>query len=209
MAAIMASPQQVNLLNPALLPVRQKFSARQLFIWIALATGALAAVGWWTSGQMSALRGEIAAEQARPRPQAEPGPTALQVASLEQSLKAVRAKLDARRAALDGLRRGMAGPGGGPAGVMRRLAETIPSTVWLQDVNVNAARIDLKANALEPSAVEGWLERLRAGGFLADRPASTLRLDRIDAAVAAPGAPTAYSVAVSATLASPFAEGGR
>jgi hypothetical protein len=74
---------------------------------------------------------------------------------------------------------------------------------------VNAARIDLKANALEPSAVEGWLERLRAGGFLADRPASTLRLDRIDAAVAAPGAPTAYSVAVSATLASPFAEGGR
>jgi len=74
---------------------------------------------------------------------------------------------------------------------------------------VTGARIDLKARALEPSAVEGWLEKLRSVGFLLEQPAPTLRIDRIDAAAGPPGAPTAYSVAITATLAKPFAEGGR
>jgi len=131
MAAVLASPQQVNLFNPALLPAREKFSARQLLGWIVFAVVALAAVAWWAAGQMRELRTEIAQEQSRPRGRPQEGPTQDQVNAMQQTYRQLQAQLATRQAALDAARRGMAGPDGGPAGVMRRLAETIPPTVWL------------------------------------------------------------------------------
>lgn len=211
MAAIVSSPQQVNLFNAALIPTRQRFSVRQLFGWIALAVVALVAVAWWASTQMRSLRQQIAQEAARPRATvADQGPTPQQLATLEQALRGLQTQIASREATLQEMKRGIAGPAGGPAGVMRALAQTIPESAWLLDVNIAGGRIDIKAKALEPAAVEAWLERLRSSGVLAERPAATLKLDRIDAAAGPANAPTAYAVQATATLAKPFAEpGGR
>ncbi len=208
MATLASLPQQINLFNPSLLPARQRFSARHLASGVVIAVVGLGAVGWWSTSEMRALRSEMAAQApvAATR-HADAGPTPQQVAGLEQTLRARHALLAARLAARDELLRGVAEHGSGPSGVMRRIADSIPSSAWLTEVRVGGARIDLSGKAFDPGAVDGWLDRLRKSGFLASRPSPTLRLERIEApAQRAGSAQLAYQFHISAALSSPFAE---
>jgi len=202
-----AGPQQVNLYDPSLLPPRHAFTVRQLLAWVLIAALALGVVAWWARSQIGSLRQEMAREAARPRAQ-ETGPTAQQVAGLEQALRARTALLEARRAARDALERGMARPDAGPSAVLRRIADTIPASAWLLELRVAGSHVDIRAKALDPAAVDAWLERLRASRFLAERPAPTLRLDRIDPPAGSAQSAPVYGVQLSAALEAPFADEG-
>jgi len=209
MAAVLVSPQQINLYNPTLLPSREQFSARQLAIWVVIAVAALAAVAWWATGQMRSLMREMA-EQARAPSKGPVGPTQQNVEAMEKALRDKLALLEARRATRDALRRGMAGPDAGPSAVLRRIADTIPPTAWVLEVKVAGSRIDIKGRALDPAAVDAWLERLRGSGFITEKPLPNLRVDRIEPAAGPGKGPASYGIQISATLAAPFAEeGGR
>ncbi len=206
-AVVLSSPQQINLFNAALLARREQFSPRQLLAWIAFAVVALVAVAWWATSQMRLLRSEIAEQGARAK--VHPGdsaPSPQQIAALEQALRARVATLEARQAALATLKRGMAGAESGPSFVLRRLAETIPPTAWLVEVRVGANRVDLRGRALEPGAVDAWLVRLRSSGFIAEKPAPTLRVDRMEPAAGRSG--EAYAFELTGALGAPFADEG-
>jgi len=201
------SLQQLNLYDPSLLPPRHAFTVRQLLAWVLIAALALGVVAWWARGQIGSLRQEMAREAARPH-EPEAGPSAQQVAGLEQALHARTALLDARRAAREALERGMARPDAGPSAVLRSIADTIPPSAWLVELRVAGSHVDIRAKALDPAAVDAWLERLRASRFLAERPAPTLRLDRIDPPAGSTQSATVYGVLVSGTLEAPFADEG-
>jgi Tfp pilus assembly protein PilN len=210
MAAVLSrAPQQVNLLNPALMPATEHFSGRHLLTWILVAAVALVAVAWWAVTETRELREEMA-ETARNNPVspgADAGPTPQQVAALEQSLQARKAMLEAKLATRDALTRGLSAHNGGPSAVMRIMADSIPASAWLTEVRVHGGRIDVVGKALDAAAVDAWLERLRNAGFLAAQPAASVKLERLETPPAARLPPT-YSFQVSAPLALAFADDG-
>lgn len=204
-----AIPQQINLYNPALRPVRESFSARQLLVWLVITALLMGGVGWWATRQARELKTEIEGPGARRAAPADAGATPQQVAALEKTLRERQAQRDARLAAREALKRGMAAAGHGPSGVMQSIADTIPPAAWIVELRVAGSRIEASGRTLDPAAVEGWLQRLRAAGFLAESPSPAVRVERMDPA-AVPGArgQATYSFAVTGTLAAPFADDG-
>lgn len=206
MSAVM---RQINLYNPALRPVRESFSARQQLAWIVIAALAMGALGWWASRQARELKGEIAGQQSAAAPAADAGTSPQQVAAMEKALRERQAALAARLAARDGLRRGMAASGHGPSGLMLAIAQTLPEAAWITELRVAGGRIEASGRTLDPGAVEGWLQRLRAAGFLAEGETPAVRVERLDAAaIPAARGQTTYSFQVAGTLASPLADDG-
>lgn len=212
-----ATPRQVNLYNPALLPKRENFSARQIAAGVVVAALAIGAVSWWAASESRALRREVQEQErtraartagalAAPTLDGRPVPTPEQVTALEQGLQAKAALLQARKASLDSLKRGMAGAEAGPSALMRLMATSIPPSTWLSEMRVSGSRLDIVGKALDPADVDGWLARLRASGFLAASPSPTLRLERIEAPTPAGRARAAYQFTLSAALSSPFAD---
>lgn len=209
--ALATSPQQINLYNPSLMPAREHFPARHIVMWIVFAALALGAIAWWAKNESLSLRREMADQAARaPASRAgEGGITPQQAAALEQALRDKLSVLESRKAARDALKRGIAGRDNGPSGVMRLVAETIPSTAWIAEVRVAGSRIEVSGRALEPAAIDGWLERLRESGRLAATPPPSVRVERIETPVgAAPHFAQAYVFHISAALAAPFADEG-
>lgn len=213
-------PRQINLYNPALLPKREHFSARHIAVGVAAAGVAMVAIAWWAAKQSDVLRGEIASQaqelasetaraQGPPLVDGQPVPTPQQVALLEQALRDKQAQLEARRAAREALKRGRAGPDAGPSALMRIIAESIPAAAWLTEVRAVGGRFELTGKTIDPAAVQGWLERLRASGFLAEAPVPTVRVERIEAAAPAGRTPAAYLFSISAELSAPLADEGR
>lgn len=220
MNAIAPAPLQVNLYNPALLPQRERFSARQIAAGVMVAGVAMAAVAWWAITESRTLRKEMAEQEqyraaqtaralAPPTLAGKAVPTVQEVAALEQSLKARQALLESRRAARDAMKRGVASAQSGPSALMRLVATSIPREAWLTELRVSGSRLEVAGKATDPAAVEAWLERLRASGFLAEKPAPALKLERMDAAAAPARAAGGYTFSVAATLAAPLAEEGK
>lgn len=218
-AAVAMPPRQINLYNPALLPKREHFSARQIVVGVAAAGVAMAAIAWWAAREAEVLRREVAEQarqlesvaaraQAPPLLEGQPVPTPQQVAALEQAFRDRQALLEARRAAREALKRGMAGPDAGPSALMRMVATSIPAAAWLTEVRAVGSRIEVSGKAVDPAAVEGWLARLRTSGFLAETPVPTVRVERIEAPVPAGRALPTYLFSIAAELASPLAEEG-
>jgi Tfp pilus assembly protein PilN len=218
-ASVAPAPQQINLCNPSLLPKRESFTARHIIVWGVIASLAMAVLGWWASAQIQVLRREVAEQAARhasekalaavPRlASGEVAPTPQEVSALEQALRGKQSALEARRGVRDVLKRGLAGPNSGPSALLRLFAATLPPSAWLTEVRVAGARLEVVGKALDPAAVDHWLERVRTEGFLASTPMPAVRLERIDAPAPAGGVVPVYLFNVSAALASPFAEEG-
>jgi Tfp pilus assembly protein PilN len=214
-----APPRQINLYDRSLLPTRERFSARQIALGIGAASLAMAAIAWWAAGEAATLRREVA-EQAKqleleaalalapPQLGGRVVPTPEQVAALEKALGDKQALLDTRLAAREALKRGMAGPGSGPSAIMRTIAESVPRAAWLTGVRVVGARIDLTGRTIDAAAVEGWLDGLRASGFLAESPAPTVQVERLDPATTPARSAHAYLFTISAELSAPLADEG-
>jgi hypothetical protein len=209
--ALATTPQQINLYNPSLMPARERFSARHIVVWIVFTALSLGVFAWWAKNETQSLRREMADQAARaPAPRAgEGGTTPQQVAALEQALRDRLAMLESRKAARDALKRGIADRDNGPSGVMRLVAQTIPPTAWISEVRVAGSRFEVAGKALDPGAIDGWLERLRESGRVAAAPPPAVRVERIETPVGATAhVAQTYVFHISATLATPFADDG-
>ena len=214
-----ASLRQINLYNPSLLPVREVFSARLIVTWVVIAALAMAAVGWWAllekrnvSREVAIQLSQQAAINARSTVVGADGaalPTPQQVAAIRESLRSKHALLETRRATRDLLTRGLASEKAGPTALMRLIATTVPPQLWLTELRVNGKQVTIAGKTLEPSAVNLWLDRLRASGYLIETPMPTMRVEQLASAVpAVPGVPLVYTFNIAAGLASPFADEG-
>lgn len=211
--------QQVNLLNPGLIPKRESFTAWHIIVWSVVALAGMAALGWWASVETGKLRREVAANAAwlaadsafalQPRlPSGEVAPTPQEIAALEQARQAMKSDLEARKGARDLLKRGLAGPEDGPSALLRRIAATLPEAAWLTEIRVAGERIDVTGKSLDAAAIDAWLEQLRASGFLAQKPMPALRIERTDAPAPSGGVLPVFVFGIAGALAVPFAEEG-
>ena len=220
MSEYVGSPlHQINLYNSSLLPVREVFSARLIVTWVVIAALAMAAVAWWAVIEKRIVSREVALQLSRQAANiarstvvgadGEALPTPQQVEATGKSLGAKHALLETRRATRDLLTRGLASEKGGPTALMRLIATTLPPQLWLTELRVNGKQVTIAGKALEPSAVNLWLDRLRASGYLIETPLPTMRVEQLASAVpAVPGAPLIYTFNIAAGLASPFADEG-
>ena len=238
MSAVINQPamRQINLLNPSLLPKREFFSARSVLGWVIVAIVAMAAVAWWAATETRSVSRQAseqtvlrAAEKQRVfgamLADGESIPTPQQIAAMDQSLRAKQTALESRRAALVNLKRVLGTENGGPSATLRTIASSMPDSVWLTELRATAGHLEVTGKTLDPAAVNAWLDRLTAAGYLTKKPVPAVRIERADVAgavtapVGAPGIATpstasrvpVYSFGIAATLAHPFAEdtGGR
>lgn len=210
---------QINLHNPSLIPTRELFSARLIVAWAVVAAILMAAIAWWAVIETRNVRREVSnqaayqtAERARTAPLMLDGkalPTPEQVAARELTLRNQQALLETRRAARDVLKQGVADDKSGPSTLMRLIASSVPPQAWLTEVRVAGGHVDFTGKTLDPVAVNVWLDRLRASGFLAAKPAPAVRIERVDLPPPAPArASNVFTFAISAALSSPFADDG-
>lgn len=210
---------QINLYNPSLLPTQEVFTARRISVGVGAAVLVMATIGWWAFAEKQRLSQELAskaaarvAETARAELISAAGGAPLtppQMAALETALNSQRAMLAAKRDARDLLKRGLATDKAGPSALMRLLANSAPAQAWLTDIRVAGNQMEIAGKTLDPSAVNGWLERLAASGYLSTKPLPTLRLDRVEAPTPPPGrAFSVYAFTIVGTLVSPLADDG-
>lgn len=211
--------RQINLYNPSLLPTQEVFTARRISVGVVAAVLIMASIGWWAFAERQRLSQEIAskaaaraAETARAEVIFAAGGAPLtptQLAALETTLNSQRAMLAAKRDARDLLRRGLATDKAGPSALMRLLANSAPAQAWLTDIRVGGNQMEVVGKTLDPAAVNVWLARLTASGYLSAMPLPTLRLERVEAPAPPPGrAFPVYAFTIAGTLASPFSDDG-
>ncbi len=220
MAALASSTlRQINLYNPALLPVREVFSARLIVTWVVIAALAMAAVAWWALLEKRTVSREVANQLSRQAANVirsavvgadgEALPTPQQVAAIRESLRTKHALLETRRSTRDLLARGLVNEKGGPTSLLRLIATTAPPQLWLTELRVNGKQVSITGKTLEPAAVNLWLDRLRESGYLIEKPLPTMRVERLETLVPAPvGVTLAYTFNIAAGLSSPFADDG-
>ena len=222
MAELVASPlRQINLYNASLIPTREIFSARLMVAWVFMAVIAMAAIAWWAVVEKRKISTEVAnlasrqtVERARKTAVLTSGevlPTPQELAAREQVLRNQQALLETRRATREALKRGMASEDGGPSALMRLIANSVPTQVWVTEVRVAGSHVDISGRTLDPNSVGVWLEYLRTSAYFAVKPVPAVRLERVDVPAPSPARALAtYSFSISAALSSPFAEeGGR
>jgi Tfp pilus assembly protein PilN len=188
---------QINLYSPILLAPRRHFAAPSMARALLVLALGLAALALWADGRARLLKRELAATAAlhaaeqgrlqatldRLNASALPASTA----ALEQELARESTQLRERRARRAELERGLQVDGGAPSALLRRLAQSLPAAVWLDDVHYIDGRLAIGGYTREPEALRPWIGRLAA-----DRPASSapLVLHRVERATVGDGAPT-------------------
>jgi hypothetical protein len=193
-------PQQLNLLDPGLLPPKRRLTAGPFVLLLALAYGAVAA-------HALAVRGELALALQLDTP----APEAVEAAPADAGLQALQQRVDGNErllAALGGERPAPAAPGE----LLAAVVQALPQAVWLAELEWHAAGgLRVHGGTLDPQALTAFSHRLAAVPALAGLPIATVRLEpRVvddDGATAADGAarppvvPAHWYTLVAGTLA--------
>ena len=176
--------QQINLFNPILLTPKRHFSAAAMLPALgALALG-LAALSGWTMMNTRQLRHDLTAADATYRAEKQSVLAALarqpaprDTAALEQELDRARRALAERRQQLDDLRGGASGSS--PTAWLQLLALTAPPPLWLTEVRIAGAQIEIGGATLQPEVLRPWLARLAGDTLAAGQPFASLRVERV------------------------------
>jgi uncharacterized membrane protein YqjE len=180
--------QQINLYSPILLQPKRYFSALAMLQALgALLLGLLALGGWveWrTAQQRQELATTTAAQTAdRQRLQAElaskPG-TPRDTSALDQELAQARQAVAERQRLLADLATPPAQAS--RAAVLRLIAQTAPTSLWLTEVRLSEGRLELAGVSLQPEQLRPWLAQLLALSPLQGLALRTVVVDATDAA---------------------------
>ena len=187
--------QQINLYSPILLAPRRYFSALAMLQSLAVLAAGLVALSIWSVSQTQGLRRDLAAATAvdtaeRLRLQlalaARPaGPSNL--SALEQELAQARRLLVERQAVLASISTQAADSRVSRSTLLRLLAQTLPSSAWLTEVNLVDGRVELAGATLQPDVLRPWLDRLQANAALAGQALEAVMVERRDAPSGNPG----------------------
>ncbi len=189
--------QQINLYSPAFMKApKQPFSARTLGAWLVALTVVVGAAGTWMRVGTAALRDETAGTlrtltaQRDQLTQALALPAPAGTAALEQEAAQVQRSLAQQRALLHELERGRVVAGRGHAAMLRAIAQTVPSAVWLHEIRIDDGQIDLEGMTLDPAALRVWLMRLAEHPLTHELRLGAVKLERVASSPAtAPDAP--------------------
>lgn len=181
--------QQINLLDPSLLPPRDWFTGHRIIglaTLLVLGILAHAAAETWAMKRLLASDAVAAAEAAPPSPEAAPAedPTLIRVQRNRALLAAVNGLTDL------------------PSDTAHRitaLAAALPAAVWLREVEFSGQRsIRIAGGTLEPQALAALSERLGATEAFRDQPLRVFSLAPLPASdEASASAPPAFSFVLS------------
>jgi Tfp pilus assembly protein PilN len=183
--------QQINLYSPILASPRRYFSAVAMLQALAVFVVVLLALCAWVLASGAALRRELQGAQGSQASERERLTQAIAVQpaasgpALEQELVAARQALATRRALLEELSRGRLPAGRSHAAMLRMVAQTVPTAVWLNELRLNEGRLELSGKTLQPEALRPWLAQLAQHALTADQRLAAIKLERVDSASAA------------------------
>ena len=200
-------PQQINLSTPVLLIQKRYFSALamlQTLVALFVVGGALTVYGVWSlrsaaqdlkqttdaqAGELARLRGALATTA----PEGS-------LKDLEQQVTVARGVLAERKRTLEELRRGLMRPEFGHAARLQLVAQSIPSSAWVTEVNADLSRFEVRGFTLEPAALNEWVAKLGKSPLLAGQSLRKVQVESVAAAAAAAqtGTGQARSEAVAA-----------
>ena len=183
--------QQINLYSPILLAPKRYFSALAMLQSLAVLAIGLVALSLWSLSHTQGLRRDLAsataadsAEQQRLQGALAARPVASQsatnVSALEQELAQVRRQLAAREALLASLSTPAPGSHISRSTLLRVLAQTLPASSWLTEVQLVDGRVELAGATLQPETLRPWLDRLSAHPALAGQALAAVKVERRD-----------------------------
>lgn len=178
--------QQINLYNTALKAPPQRFGADVVVGGLAATALVVVATSVWTQVRTHQLKQEVAsvrASQAEEKQRLSASLASLpsstsQAGALEQQLAQSDAALLQRRAVLDELTRGRLDDRHRRSVLLRRVAQTVPKSVWLTQVDIDDSRLELQGRTLEPESLRPWLAQLAADPILPGQPLAALKIER-------------------------------
>ncbi len=190
--------QQINLYSAALKAPPQRLAAEVLVVGLGVTALVIVAACVWAQAlassaqqELAAARTSLAAEKQRLTASLASLPSgANQVTALEQQLAQTDAALLQRRAVLDELTRGRLDDSHRRSVLLRRVAQTVPHSVWLTKIDIDDSRLELHGRTLEPESLRPWLAQLAAEPILPGQPLAALKIERdTTGATAIPGTP--------------------
>ena len=188
-------PQQINLYSPILLTPRRYFSAAAMLQALAVLGLGLGVLGGWVVHGTQQLRQGVAAAQQTSAGEKQrltselllkPAPSK-DNSALEQQAAQARSQLAERLALLAELDAATTAPQVAHSVLLRHLAQTVPSAVWLTEVKLVQGRVELAGMTLQPEALRPWLARLAEHPALAEQALRTVRVERVEKAEGAAG----------------------
>ena len=196
-------PQQINLSTPVLLTQKRYFSALamlQTLIALLVVGGSLTAYGVWSlrsaAMDLKATTSAQAGELERLRAALATVPAEGSQKEMEQQVTAARGLLAQRTQTLEELRRGLMRPGFGHSARLQLVAQSIPSSAWVTEVQADPSRFEVRGFTLEPAALNDWVARLAKSPLLAGQSLRKVQVESVAVAAAAqPGQARSESVA--------------
>lgn len=197
--------QQINLYSHALKAPPQRFGAEVVVAGLAATALVVVIASVWTQALTRSLKQDVAtmrASQAQEKQRLSASlaglpSSASQAGALEQQLAQADAALLQRRAMLDELMRGRLDENHRRSVLLRRVAQTVPTSVWLTQIDIDDSRLELHGRTLEPESLRPWLAQLANEPMLPGQPLAALKIERdVAGSSAAPGArdPWIFSV---------------
>lgn len=178
--------QQINLYSNALKAPPQRFGAEVVVAGLAATALLVVIASIWTQTLTRSLQQDVAsmrASQAEEKQRlsatlANLPSSATQAGALEQQLVQSDAALLQRRAVLDELMRGRLDDNHRRSVLLRRVAQTVPTSVWLTQIDIDDSRIELHGRTLEPESLRPWLAQLATEPMLPGQPLAALKIER-------------------------------
>lgn len=186
--------QQINLYSTALKAPAQRFAAEMVVASLAVTALVVVAACLWAQALTRGMQQDMAAVRASQAQEKQQLSARLpssenQAGALEQQLAQVDAALLQRRAVLDELTRGRLDDNHRRSVLLRRVAQTLPKSVWLTKIDITDNRLELHGRTLEPESLRPWLAQLAADPILPGQPLAALKIERDNASAALnPGA---------------------
>lgn len=186
-------PQQINLCTSVLASAKQHFPARTMLLALGIllvAVGATAAAWIWNVQRNGAILEATLVTQTKEIAglkvaiQASHDSAAPVDQALLQQLDTKRATLEKRQRLLEALQNGVLMPGMGHSDRLQLLANSIPDSVWVTQVQATAASFRVGGFTLEPAALNGWVGKLSASPLMRGLKLSTVQVENtlLDAA---------------------------
>ena len=189
--------QQINLYSTAIKAPTQRFAAEMVFASLAVTALVVVATCLWAQAVTRGVQqdmAELRASQLKEKQQLSASLASLpssesQAGALEQQLAQADAALLQRRAVLEELTRGRLDDNHRRSVLLRRVAQTLPKSVWLTQIDITDNRLELHGRTLEPESLRPWLAQLAADPILPDQPLAALKIERdTGSAAVTPGA---------------------
>lgn len=190
--------QQINLLTPILLKPRRHFTAAAMVQALALILfGSLVLAAWITS-RADQRRTEfqqslqaLQAEQAALNRSLTSLPGATDLKAIEAQIATLKQQQQSQAELLQSLASGHQPAGRRHSDLLGLLADTVPSSVWLQSLRWQSGQLELSGGTLDPAALRSWLAQLQSQPLLHKVALAEVKIEMVNAADhASPGGPS-------------------